>query len=38
MATENPFKYFETSPKTIRLAVMYYVLYPLSAAIYPSDL
>ena len=30
MTTENPFKYFKTSPKIIRLAVMYYVRYPLS--------
>ena len=28
--TENPFKYFKTSPEIIRLAVMYYVRYPLS--------
>ena len=26
----NPFKYFKTSPEIIRLAVMYYVRYPLS--------
>jgi putative transposase len=30
MITQNPFKYFKTSPKIIRLAVMYYVRYPLS--------
>ena len=30
MTTENLFKYFKTSPKIIRLAVMYYVRYPLS--------
>ena len=30
MTAENPFKYFKTSPKIIRLAVMYYVRYPLS--------
>jgi len=30
MTTENPFKYFETSPKIIRLVVMYFVRYPLS--------
>jgi len=30
MTTENPFKYFKTSPEIIRLAVMYYVRYPLS--------
>ena len=30
MTTENPFKHFKTSPKIIRLAVMYYVRYPLS--------
>ena len=30
MTTENQFKYFKTSSKIIRLAVMYYVRYPLS--------
>jgi|GEM_PF-1550552 hypothetical protein len=30
MTTENPFKYFKTSPEIIRLAVMYYIRYPLS--------
>ena len=30
MTSQNPFKYFKTSPKIIRLAVMYYVRYPLS--------
>ncbi|MDA9355161.1 IS6 family transposase, partial [Amylibacter sp.] len=30
MTVENPFKYFKTSPKIIRLAVMYYVRYSLS--------
>ena len=30
MTTQNPFKYFKTSPKIIRLAVMYYIRYPLS--------
>jgi len=30
MTAENPFKYFKTSPKIIRLAVLYYVRYPLS--------
>jgi len=30
MTTQNPFKYFKTSPKIIRLAVMYYVRHPLS--------
>ena len=30
MTTNNPFKYFKTSPEIIRLAVMYYVRYPLS--------
>ena len=30
MTAENPFKYFKTSSKIIRLAVMYYVRYPLS--------
>jgi putative transposase len=30
MTLKNPFKYFKTSPEIIRLAVMYYVRYPLS--------
>ena len=30
MTTQNPFKYFKTSPKIIRLAVMYYIRYSLS--------
>jgi putative transposase len=30
MTTNNPFKYFKNSPEVIRLAVMYYVRYPLS--------
>ena len=30
MSEQNPFKYFKTSPEVIRLAVMYYVRYPLS--------
>ena len=30
MSTIDPFKYFKTSPEIIRLAVMYYVRYPLS--------
>jgi putative transposase len=30
MTAHNPFKYFKTSPQIIRLAVMYYVRYPLS--------
>lgn len=30
MREQNPFKYFKTSPEIIRLAVMYYVRYPLS--------
>ena len=30
MTTENPFKYFKTSPEIIQLAVMYYIRYPLS--------
>ncbi|MDA9078008.1 IS6 family transposase, partial [bacterium] len=30
MTAHNPFKHFKTSPKIIRLAVMYYVRYPLS--------
>ncbi len=29
MTIKNPFKYFKTSPEIIRLAVMYYVRYPL---------
>ena len=30
MPKKNPFKYFKTSHEIIRLAVMYYVRYPLS--------
>jgi len=30
MSQENPFKYYKTSPGIIKLAVMYYVRYPLS--------
>ena len=30
MTTHNPFKYFKSSPKIIRLAVIYYVRYPLN--------
>jgi hypothetical protein len=30
MHKKNPFKYFKTSHEIIRLAVMYYVRYPLS--------
>jgi len=30
MSQKNPFKYYKTSPEIIRLAVMYYVRYPLS--------
>jgi hypothetical protein len=30
MTIKNPFKYFKTSPEIIRLAVMYYLRYPLS--------
>lgn len=30
MSQENPFKYYKTSPEIIKLAVMYYVRYPLS--------
>ncbi len=30
MSKQNPFKYFNSSPEIIRLAVMYYVKYPLS--------
>ena len=29
MANKNLFKYFKTSPEIIRLAVMFYVRYPL---------
>ncbi|MBT6344711.1 MAG: IS6 family transposase, partial [Tateyamaria sp.] len=29
MTKRDPFKYFKTSPKIIRLAVMMYVRYPL---------
>ena len=30
MAKHSPFRYFKTSPEVIRLAVMLYVLFPLS--------
>ncbi len=30
MTKKNPFRYFETSPEVIRLAVMMYVRFPLS--------
>ena len=30
MSKISPFKYFKTSPEIIKLAVMYYVRYPLS--------
>ncbi len=30
MSKRDPFKYFKTSPEIIKLAVMYYVCYPLS--------
>ena len=30
MIKQNPFKYFKISPEIIRLAVMYYVRFPLS--------
>ena len=30
MTQQNPFKYYKTSPEIIKLAVMYYVRYPLS--------
>lgn len=30
MTTQSKFKYFKASPEIIRLAVMYYVRYPLS--------
>ena len=30
MSRENPFKYYKTSLEIIKLAVMYYVRYPLS--------
>jgi putative transposase len=28
---QNPFRYFNSSPEVIRLAVMMYIRYPLSA-------
>ena len=30
MTKRNPFKYFKTSPEIIKLAVMYYVRFPVS--------
>jgi transposase-like protein len=30
MTSKNLFKYFKTSPEIVRLAVMFYVRYPLS--------
>jgi putative transposase len=30
MRPKNPFKYYKTSPEIIKLAVMYYVRFPLS--------
>jgi len=30
MTTNNAFRYFKASPEVIRLAVMYYVRFPLS--------
>ncbi len=30
MSKENPFKYYKTNPEIIKLAVMYYIRYPLS--------
>jgi putative transposase len=30
MSKRNPFKYYKTSPEIIKLAVMYYIRYPLS--------
>ena len=30
MSKKDPFKYFKTSPEIIKLAVMYYIRYPLS--------
>jgi len=30
MANKNPSNYFKTSPEIIRLAVMFYVRYPIS--------
>ena len=30
MSKKDPFKYYKTSPEIIKLAVMYYVRYPLS--------
>ena len=35
---KNPFKYFKTSPEIIRMAVMMYIRYPLSAIRYPLSL
>ena len=32
MSKKNPFKYYKTSPEIIKLAVMYYIRYPLSFA------
>ncbi len=29
-AQKNPFKYYKTSPEIIKLAVMYYIRYPLN--------
>jgi putative transposase len=30
MSKKNPFKYYKISPEIIKLAVMYYIRYPLS--------
>jgi len=30
MSRINPFKYYKTSPEIIKLAIMYYIRYPLS--------
>ena len=30
MSKRDPFKYYKTSPEIIKLAVMYYIRYPLS--------
>ena len=30
MSKKDPFKYYKTSPEIIKLAVMYYIRYPLS--------
>jgi len=32
----NPFRYFNSSPEVIRLAVMMYIRYPLSLSVRPE--